>query len=197
MVQLYVSLPYTDYDKEHAVEKAGVQLLDYGKTEQLEPGASETVTLTADMQNMTSWDSTADNAAGTKGTYMLDAGDYYFAIGTDAHNAAMNVLAAQDQQTGGDAAKVQTWNLAESDFTTFAYSKNGTAVENQLEDMDLNYWMPDTVTYLTRSDWEGTWPKSYTGLTATDEMMDVLDNDIYEITANGDPPPSPSAPTTA
>ena len=34
-------------------------------------------------------------------------------------------------------------------------------MENQLEDMDLNYWMPDTVTYLTRSDWEGTWPKTY------------------------------------
>ena len=66
VVQLYVSLPYTDYDKEHAVEKAGVQLLDYGKTELLEPGASETVTLVADMQDMTSWDSTADNAAGTR-----------------------------------------------------------------------------------------------------------------------------------
>ena len=187
VVQLYVSLPYTDYDKEHAVEKAGVQLLDYGKTEQLEPGASETVTLVADMQDMASWDSSADNAVGTKGTYMLDAGDYYFAIGGNAHDAAMNVLAAQDQQTGGDAAKVQTWNLAESDFTTFAYSKNGTAVENQLEDMDLNYWMPDTVTYLTRSDWEGTWPKTYEGLTATDEMLDVMDNDNYQITANGDP----------
>ncbi len=187
VVQLYVSLPYTDYDKEHAVEKAGVQLLDYGKTELLEPGASETVTLVADMQDMASWDSSADNAVGTKGTYMLDAGDYYFAIGGNAHDAAMNVLAAQDQQTGGDAAKVQTWNLAESDFTTFAYSKNGTAVENQLEDMDLNYWMPDTVTYLTRSDWEGTWPKTYEGLTATDEMLDVMDNDNYQITANGDP----------
>ncbi len=187
VVQLYVSLPYTDYDKEHGVEKAGVQLLDYGKTEQLEPGASETITLVADMQNMTSWDSTADNAAGTKGTYMLDAGDYYFAIGANAHDAAVNVLAAQGQQTGGDAAKVQTWNLAENDFTTFATSKNGTAVENQLEDMDLNYWMPDTVTYLTRSDWEGTWPKTYEGLTATDEMLDVMDNDNYQITANGDP----------
>ena len=136
---------------------------------------------------MASWDSSADNAVGTKGTYMLDAGDYYFAIGGNAHDAAMNVLAAQDQQTGGDAAKVQTWNLAESDFTTFAYSKNGTAVENQLEDMDLNYWMPDTVTYLTRSDWEGTWPKTYENLTATDEMLDVMDNDNYQITANGDP----------
>ena len=187
VVQLYVSLPYTDYDKQNGIEKAGVQLLDYGKTELLEPGASETVTLTADMQDMTSWDSTADNAAGTQGTYMLDAGDYYFAIGANAHDAANNVLAAQEQAVEGDAEKVETWNLAESDFTTFATSKNGTPVENHLEDMDLNYWMPDTVTYLTRSDWEGTWPQTYENLTATDEMIAFLDNDVYEITANGDP----------
>ena len=186
-VQLYVSLPYTDYDKQNGVEKAAIQLLDYGKTEEIAPGASETVTLVADMQDMTSWDSTADNLAGTKGTFMLDAGDYYFTVGNGAHEAVNNVLAAQGQAVEGNAANVQTWNLAESDFTTFATSKNGTNVENQLEDMDLNYWMPDTVTYLTRNDWEGTWPKTYEGLTATDEMLDCMDNDNYEITANGDP----------
>ena len=186
-VQLYVSLPYTDYDKQNGVEKAAIQLLDYGKTEEIAPGASETVTLVADMQDMTSWDSTADNLAGTKGTFMLDAGDYYFTVGNGAHEAVNNVLAAQGQAVEGNAANVKTWNLAESDFTTFATSKNGTAVENQLEDMDLNYWMPDTVTYLTRSDWEGTWPKTYENLTATDEMLDCMDNDNYEITANGDP----------
>ncbi len=186
-VQLYVSLPYTDYDKQNGVEKAAIQLLDYGKTEEIAPGASEIVTLVADMQDMTSWDSTADNLAGTKGTFMLDAGDYYFTVGNGAHEAVNNVLAAQGQAVEGNAANVKTWNLAESDFTTFATSKNGTAVENQLEDMDLNYWMPDTVTYLTRSDWEGTWPKTYENLTATDEMLDCMDNDNYEITANGDP----------
>ena len=186
-VQLYVSLPYTDYDKQNGVEKAAIQLLDYGKTEEIAPGASETVTLVADMQDMTSWDSTADNLAGTKGTFMMDAGDYYFTVGNGAHEAVNNVLAAQGQAVEGNAANVKTWNLAESDFTTFATSKNGTAVENQLEDMDLNYWMPDTVTYLTRSDWEGTWPKTYENLTATDEMLDCMDNDNYEITANGDP----------
>lgn len=100
VVQLYVSLPYTDYDKEHGVEKAAIQLLDYGKTAELAPGASETVTITADMQNMASWDSTADNAAGTKGCYILDAGDYWFTIGNGAHEAVNNVLAAEGQSGG-------------------------------------------------------------------------------------------------
>lgn len=187
VVQLYVSLPYTDYDKEHGVEKAAVQLLDYGKTAELAPGASETVTITADMQNMASWDSTADNAAGTKGCYILDAGDYYFTIGNGAHEAVQNVLAAEGQNVGGDADKAKSWNLGSQDTTTFATTKNGTAVENQLADMDVNYWLPGTATYLTRADWEGTFPKTYKDLTATDEMIDILDNDIYEINANGDP----------
>ena len=187
VVQLYVSLPYTDYDKEHGVEKAAVQLLDYGKTAELAPGASETVTITADMQNMASWDSTADNAAGTKGCYILDAGDYYFTIGNGAHEAVQNVLAAEGQDVGGGADKAKSWNLGSQDTTTFATTKNGTAVENQLADMDVNYWLPGTATYLTRADWEGTFPKTYKDLTATDEMIDILDNDIYEINANGDP----------
>ena len=187
VVQLYVSLPYTDYDKEHGVEKAAIQLLDYGKTAELAPGASETVTITADMQNMASWDSTADNAAGTKGCYILDAGDYWFTIGNGAHEAVNNVLAAEGQSVDGTADKAKSWTLDSFDGTTFATTKNGTAVENQLADMDINSWLPGTATYLTRSDWEGTFPKTYTDLTATDEMVDILDNDIYEINANGDP----------
>lgn len=187
VVQLYVSLPYTDYDKEHGVEKAAIQLLDYGKTAELAPGASETVTITADMQNMASWDSTADNAVGTKGCYILDAGDYWFTIGNGAHEAVNNVLAAEGQSVDGSADKAKSWTLDSFDDTTFATTKNGTAVENQLADMDVNYWLPGTATYLTRADWEGTFPKTYKDLTATDEMLDILDNDIYEINANGDP----------
>ena len=187
VVQLYVSLPYTDYDKEHGVEKDAIQLLDYGKTAELAPGASETVTITADMQNMASWDSTADNAVGTKGCYILDAGDYWFTIGNGAHEAVNNVLAAEGQSVDGSADKAKSWTLDSFDDTTFATTKNGTAVENQLADMDVNYWLPGTATYLTRADWEGTFPKTYKDLTATDEMLDILDNDIYEINANGDP----------
>ncbi len=192
-VQLYVSLPYTQYDIEHGVEKSAIQLLDFDKTDIIEPGSSETVTIEADMDYMTSWDSTASNATGTTGCYILDDGDYYFTVGNGAHEALNNVLAAQGKTVAdgmtedGNAGNVQVWTLDQFDGTTFATTKNGTAVENQLSDMDLNEWMPDTVTYLTRNDWAGTWPKTYEGLTATDEMLAILDDDIYEISANGDP----------
>ena len=191
-VQLYVSLPYTQYDIEHGIEKSAIQLLDYGKTSVLEPGASETVTIEADMDYMTSWDSTASNATGTTGCYILDDGDYYFTVGNGAHEALNNVLAAQGKTVAdgmtedGNGENVKVWTLSDFDGSTFATTKNGTPVENQLSDMDLNNWLPDTVTYLTRNDWAGTWPKTYEGLTATDEMLEVLDNDTYEITANGD-----------
>lgn len=192
-VQLYVSVPYTDYDRKHMVEKSAIQLLDYGKTIELQPGESTTLTLNADALDMSSWDSTSENAAGTTGNYILDAGDYYFTVGDDAHDAMNNVLAAQNRSesdgmtASGDAANVQTWNLAALDNTSFAYSKNRTAVENQLQDMDLNYYMGDIVTYLSRNDWSGTWPETYKDLTATDEMIKVMQNDLYEITEQGAP----------
>ncbi|MCI8712783.1 MAG: beta-glucosidase-related glycosidase [Ruminococcus sp.] len=193
VVQFYVSVPYTAYDTEHQVEKAAIQLLDYGKTGIIEPGQSEVVHITADMQDMASWDGTCENAAGTTGCYILDDGEYYFAIGNDAHDALNNVLAAQDctmeqgMTAEGEAAKVKTWTLEDFDSETFAYTENGTAVENQLQDMDLNYYMPGTVTYLSRSDWKGTWPKTYEGLTATDEMMEITRNDLVEIQPQGNP----------
>lgn len=187
VVQFYASVPYTEYDVEHGVEKSAIQLLDYEKTELLEPGESATVMITADAQDMASWDSTCGNEAGTQGNWILDDGTYYFTVGNGAHEAVNNVLAAQGEKTEGNEDNVQTWELAAFGSSAFATTLNGTPVENQLADADLNHWMPDTVTYLSRNDWEKTWPKTYTDLTATDEMLEVLDNDIYEITANGDP----------
>lgn len=192
VVQLYVSVPYTDYDKEHLIEKSAIQLLDYKKTGEISPGASEKITITADAQYMASWDSTIDNVKGTKGTYILDDGDYHFTVGNGSHEATNNVLAALGKTTedgmtlDGNSENVKTWNLGNFDSETFAYTKNGMAVENQLEDADLNYYMPDTVTYLSRNDWSGTWPKTYKDLTATDEMLAILQNDIVEIKEQGD-----------
>ncbi|MBR1813605.1 MAG: glycoside hydrolase family 3 protein [Lachnospiraceae bacterium] len=181
VVQVYVQTPYTDYDKENLVEKSAIQLIGFGKTQTLQPGAKETVTVEIDAKYFASYD--YKNAK----TYIMDAGDYYFAIGMSAHDALNNVLASQGKTTengmdyNGDASKVSVKNVEKLDTTTFAKSENGTAITNQLEDADLNYWMPGTVTYLSRQDWTGTWPKAYTGLSATDDMKVELENRTYEI----------------
>ena len=187
VVQLYTSVPYTDYDVENKVEKSAVQLLDYEKTDMIEPGESQTVTITADAQNMASWDSSCENEAGTTGNWILDNGTYYFTVGNGAHEAVNNVLAAQDQDVEGNKDNVQTWELGDFDSSSFAVTLNGTPVENQLQDADLNNWMEDTVTYLSRNDWEGTWPETYKDLTATDEMISTMADDYSDIEANGDP----------
>ena len=85
-VQVYVTVPYTEYDKENGIEKSEVTLVGYAKTGEIEPGASETVTVEISVEDyVSSYDSTHDNGDGTYGSYMLDEGDYTFSIRSDAH----------------------------------------------------------------------------------------------------------------
>ena len=186
VVEVYASVPYTDYDRQNGVEKAAVQLMDFEKTSTLQPGASQTITMKVDLANLASYD-----ANGAK-TYIIDPGDYYFAIGMDAHDALNNVLAAQGKTVAdgmtadGNAAKTYKWTwTGDVDKTTFAVGKNGTAITNQLTEgdyaMDYNAFEPGTVTYLSRADWNGTFPKTYSGLTANATVSRLLNNDLYTL----------------
>ncbi len=191
VAQLYVQTPYTDYDKEHNVEKSAIEFLGMEKTEILSPGAEEKVTITIDMKYMTSWDSTAKDG---KGGYILDGGDYYFTLGNGAHEAVNNVLAAQgNEEAGGDVAKTAVERIGKEgtvDEETFAYSENGTEVVNQLQDADINYYKPDYVTYLSRTDWEATFPRTYNDLTIdgdkAEEWVKNLTNEVYQIATDGE-----------
>ena len=157
-VQIYVSSPYTQYDIDNKVEKAGVQLVGFEKTDILAPGASETLTIAVDGDYVASYD------AYGAGTYIMDAGDYYFTAATDSHNAAENVLAAKGYQFAdnkmdgvGNEALVRVWNNPTLDTTTYATSDAGVAITNQLSDADPNLNdNVDDIVYLTRNDWEGT-----------------------------------------
>lgn len=152
VVQLYGQSPYTEYDKTNGVEKASVVLLAYGKTDTLEPGASEELTLTFDKRQLASYDYT--NAK----TYILDEGTYYFGVGKNSHDALNNILAKKNALSGGDATLVETYEQASFDSTTYSVSPVNSEVEitNQFDDVDANYY--DECTYLTRSDWTGTYP---------------------------------------
>ena len=74
----------------------------------------------------------------------------------------------------------------------FAQTKNGTAVENQLSDMDLNYWMPGTVTYLSRNDWAATFPQTYSGLPR--RLLQREEKSLTSYCLKGDPEPLASGP---
>jgi len=189
VVQLYVQSPYTAYDRQNGVEKSAVQLVTFGKTGLLEPNAEEIVTLKMDTYNIASYD-----YVGAK-TWILDDGTYYFAVGNGAHEALNNILAAKGRTTAdgmtadGDAALVRTWEnpefttLAETTFTENGFTtenglyhnNTGTAVTNRLDRADLNQLIGDgTVTYLSRSDWQGTWSEGIRTVNATQEMIDHI-----------------------
>ena len=182
VVQVYGQAPYTDYDKEHNVEKSAIQLLGYGKTAILEPGASETVVVDVDLQNLASWDSTAK---GGNGSYILDAGNHYFAIGNGAHDALNNILASLDKTTAdgmdynGDSTKVFKFEYPKFDENTFNVSKAGVKVKNSLKEADWNTFDKGKVTNLTRSDWNATFPKTYDTMSVTPDMAKLINGDIY------------------
>ena len=160
LTQLYVQQPYTDYDRTNLVEKSAVMFLNSAKVD-VAAGKSKEVTITIPTKYLASYD--ANNAK----TYILDAGDYYFTAAAGAHEAVNNILAAQGKTTadGMDAAgskAVVSWKLDALDNTTFAIANN-TTVTNVADDADLNYWLPGTVTYLTRQDWN-TFPINYNKL---------------------------------
>ncbi|MGM9538948.1 MAG: glycoside hydrolase family 3 C-terminal domain-containing protein, partial [Candidatus Onthomonas sp.] len=92
VVELYLQSPYTDYDRNAGVEKAAVQLVGFSKTEVLQPGAETTVTITVSEEELKAYDASANNG---EGTYILEAGDYYFTAAANAHAAVNNILAAK------------------------------------------------------------------------------------------------------
>ncbi len=186
VVQLYVQAPYT----EGGLEKSAIQLVGFGKTSELKAGESEKVTISFDASCFASYDEETANALGTTGAWVLEAGDYYFSVGNGAHEALNNVLAAKtgsesglvkitdDEVISGNAAF--KWSLGTTDTTT--YSAN---VENQLQDMDINKQIADTVEYTTRADWTKGWT-SIDSITPVESMMTGLGNENYQLTANGD-----------
>ena len=193
VVQLYAQAPYT----EGGVEKSAVQLIDFEKTEELAPGASETVTLNIDMSNLASYD--YEDAE----TFIMDAGTYYFAVGESSHDALNNILAEQGvtgmvntdgtAYTASSEGKVATWTLAALDTETFSVSPDtGVEITNQLTEgdyaMDANAWGDDItgfeeVEYLTRADWNGTFPKTYSGwgIEEGTRLEEIMQNDFIDL----------------
>ena len=159
-VQVYLQQPYI----QGGVEKASAELVGYGKTALLQPGESETVSIEVDGRWFASYD-----AYGAK-TYVLDAGNYYLTVATDAHNAVNNILAHKakngvsvntDKMVGaGNDSLVWKTEKAEDKVTYSTSKATGNAITNQFDNADLNlYGAANTanhVEYISRNNWQGT-----------------------------------------
>ncbi|MBQ2089142.1 MAG: glycoside hydrolase family 3 protein [Lachnospiraceae bacterium] len=191
VVEIYMQSPYTDYDKENKIEKSAVELVGFAKTREIEPGASETVTVSVDKENMKAYD------ANSAQTYIVDAGDYYFTAAADAHEAINNILAAKGYTTAngmdaeGNAVMTSKTTVDALDATTYAKASTGEAVTNQLADVNVQIY-DESFTYLTRNDWMGTYPTTYQNgaWTANDAMLNDMKWDRSEevINSNNEAP---------
>lgn len=156
-VEIYMRAPYTQYDIDNQVEKSAVKLVGFAKTDVIEAKGKTTVELTIDAENMKSYDSKKAK------TYIVDDGNYDFAIGQNSHDALNNILAkdgksTHDGMTGnGNSSLVYTYRQESFDSATYATNEDGTKITNQLDMADLSTYYND-VTYLSRNNWEGTFP---------------------------------------
>lgn len=175
VVEVYFQSEYTDYDRANGIEKAAVELCGFAKTGILEKGASEVVTITVDKEEFRTYDRKG------AGTYIMDEGDYYLTIGTDAHDALNNILAKQGftgmvaaghkTASTGNAALVYGWH-EDMDTETFSVSAaTGNKIENQFQSGDLSYYGGEDMMYVSRSDWQGTFPQAKLNIELTAAMQ--------------------------
>lgn len=190
IVQVYGQAPYI----QGGLEKPAIQLLNFDKSSTLEPGQSEVVSVKVDLQFIASYDQSHDNGDGTFGTYILDPGTYYFAVGNGAHDALNNIIAEQgvtgDKLVGEGKATMACKKEIDESFisrTAFSVSKTGEKISNHLDYSDWNYYQPGEVTYLSRADWGGTFPKTYGDMTLTNQdLIDDLSGKYYTIQTGDD-----------
>lgn len=141
VVQLYASAPYTL----GGIEKAHKVLVGFAKTKLLQPGESETVTVSFDPYSAASYDYRDANSNGFSG-YELEAGEYTLYVSHNAHESekAIALNLAADVQIGTDP-------------TTDSEVVNRYTDSENFLDSD---WQLDAM--LSRADWEGTWPTPQT-----------------------------------
>lgn len=159
VVQLYMQSPYTEYDKTAGIEKSSIQLVGFVKTDELAPGESGEYTITVDKENLKTYDTTAN---GGEGGYIVEEGNYYFAIATDAHSAVNYILEKKGLTNLPEEAN-STMVIEEkvSSSDKFAVSTaTGETITNQFTDTDMSTY-DENFTYLSRSDWQATYPQLY------------------------------------
>lgn len=141
VVQLYVNPPY--YDGQ--IEKASVNLVDFAKTDILQPGESQELKLEASVEALASYDCYDANTNGFKG-WELDRGDYIFMISRNSHDHVEKFVCSLDSNIQYDKdsySGAEVKNLFTGDTAVDGISIDGS-------NSDAN------ITWLSRADFEGT-----------------------------------------
>jgi beta-glucosidase len=153
VVQLYYTAPYTP----GGVEKAHVVLGDFVKTGLLEPGASETVTVSLPVEAMASYDYRDAES------YVLDAGAYELKLQTDSHNLKQGIAPI-------------VYDVPETVTYTDGRASDETPATNQFDDVTAEF-TDGNLSLMSRADFAGTFPPAPEGddFVAGEETLAALE----------------------
>ena len=122
VVEVYYNPPYTN----GGIEKASANLIDFAKTDVLQPGESQTINVSFSEEDMASYDTYGN------GCYVLEAGDYEISINSDSHNTIAS----------------QTVSVAD----TVVYDENNARSTDDVAATNQFAYAEGDVTYLSRAD---------------------------------------------
>ena len=116
VVEVYYKPPYTN----GGIEKSSANLIEFAKTDLLQPGESQTVTVTFSIEDMASYDENNAKA------YVLEKGDYVISINSDSHTVldqktytadADVVYKGENKRASDDTAATNVFEDAKGDVT--------------------------------------------------------------------------------
>ena len=116
VVEVYYKPPYTN----GGIEKSSANLIEFAKTDLLQPGESQTVTVTFSIEDMASYDENNAKA------YVLEKGDYVISINSDSHTVLDQktytadkdvVYKGENKRTSDDTAATNVFEDAKGDVT--------------------------------------------------------------------------------
>lgn len=148
VAQVYVTAPYEN----GGVEKSFVELEGFAKTGMLEPGKTEKVTVSFDVEDMAAYDYI------NQGCYVLEKGTYEIKLMNNAH----------------DVLDSFTYDVED----TIVYNEDNARSSDKTAAVNTFDFAAGDVTYVSRSDWEGTLPtERVEKKEATAEILDQLNLD--------------------
>lgn len=166
VVQIYYKDPY--YDGQ--IEKASANLVEFVKTDNLQPGETQTVTTTFDVKDMASFDYNDANGNGFSG-YELDAGDYVISARSDSHTVRAEAVITLDAFMYDGSDDAHNYNAGYGENSTAIFS----ATDSSSED-----WMynsagdPEVQTYISRAGGTLSQPKAVMNAQYSDEWKERL-----------------------
>ena len=145
VAQVYVTAPYTN----GGIEKSFVELEGFAKTGMIEPGKSEKVTVSFDVEDMAAYDYV------DQGCYVLEKGTYEIKLMNNAH----------------DVLDSFTYDVED----TIVYNEDNARSSDKTAAVNTFDFAAGDVNYVSRSDWEGTLPtERVEKKEATAEILDQL-----------------------